>query len=101
MRECVCEEGLGAPPEELKIAEDARPAQSLPFGLGAAPVLPEMGTSNLILRCKVDSPAHSPPRCLSCTPGLESVLTQGLFRILVNGRAATAITPPPPMFFVP
>ena len=51
MRECVCEEGLGAPPEEPKMAEDSRPAQSLPFGLGAAPDLPEMGNSNLIFRC--------------------------------------------------
>ena len=42
---------LGAPPEEHKMAEKARRAQSLPFGLGAAPVLPETDASNLLLRC--------------------------------------------------
>ena len=42
---------LGTPPEEHKMAEKARPVQSLPFGLGAAPVLPEMDASNLLLCC--------------------------------------------------
>ena len=51
MTDCVCEEGLGYPTLRTQNGEDARPAQYLPFGLGAAPVLPEMGASNLLLRC--------------------------------------------------